>query len=258
LNATVPATGTVSLFQEIIPMSAIASRNGNNASPSAGNGESNDGFLKFLPAVKLHAQIQFRHLPHADREEAIAESIASAFCNYVTACKNGKGHVIRPSTLAHYSVLNAKAGRHVGGPWESKRDALSHVAQRKHRFRVFRLPVRDGYAYDCMAAPDQAVWRDRLLFDRRTPPPDQAALRIDLSSFLARQHDRTRTLLAMLAAGYKQAEAADHLGVTAPAITQRRNRAAREWAVFQGEADDDSVKTERKATTSGNSRAIRS
>ena len=54
---------------------------------------------------------------------------------------------------------------------------------------------------------------------------------------MAGQADRTRTLLAMLAAGHKQTEVADHLGVTPAAICQRRGKARREWAVFQGEGE---------------------
>ena len=54
---------------------------------------------------------------------------------------------------------------------------------------------------------------------------------------MAGQADRTRTLLAMLAAGHKQVEVADHLGVTPVAVCLRRSKARREWLVFQGEGD---------------------
>ena len=36
------------------------------------------GFLRILPAVQTHAQIQFRNLPPHRREDAIQEAIASA------------------------------------------------------------------------------------------------------------------------------------------------------------------------------------
>ncbi len=77
----------------------------------------NTTFLKYLPAVQTHAAIQFRGLSHADREEAVAESVAAAFVGVRTAVHSGKAHRLRPSTVAHYSVLNVKSGRHVGGPW---------------------------------------------------------------------------------------------------------------------------------------------
>ncbi len=229
-------------------MNVLATRrNGNNAAPSAGNGNRNDRFLKLLPAVKLHAQIQFRNLPYADKEEAISESVAAAFCNYTSACQRGKEHVVRPSTLAHYSVLNVKAGRHPGGSWESKTDAMSRVAQRKHGFRVYRVADVDGYAFDCMTAPEQPVWKDRLLYDRRTSPADLACFRIDWSRFLAGQTDRTRVLLGMLGSGHRSVEIADRLGITASAICQRRKKAAREWASFQGDTEPGSAVQNDKA-----------
>ena len=77
--------------------------------------------------------------------------------------------------------------------------------------------------------------------DRKTSPADLACFRLDLSSFLSTQHDRTRTLLAMLAAGHRQVEVADHLGVTPSAVCQRRTKAAREWAVFQGEGPEEAA-----------------
>ena len=192
----------------------------------------------YMQPVMTHAAIQFRHLPAVDREEAVAESVAAAFVGFSSACRRGREHVIPPSMLAHFSVLHARAGRHVGGPWESKKDVMSRVAQRRHGFRVFSLPVRDGYPFDCMAAADQPVWRDRLLYDRRTTPADLACFRVDWSRFLAGQTDRTRVLLGMLGSGYRSVEIADHLGVTAPAVCQRRKKAAREWAVFQGVETD--------------------
>ncbi len=47
-------------------------------------------FLRFLPAVQTHAAIQFRGLPEADREEAVAEATAAAFVNYDSARRRGK------------------------------------------------------------------------------------------------------------------------------------------------------------------------
>ena len=59
-------------------------------------------------------------------------------------------------------------------------------------------------------------------------------------------------VLAMLAAGHKQVEVADHLGVTPSAVCQRRTKAAREWAVFQGEEPEEgSGEWDGNAATSG-------
>ena len=196
--------------------------------------QTNDAFLKLLSAVETHALIAFRHFPAADREEAVAESVAGAFVNFVSAARRGKLHVVTPATLARYGVLHTKCGSHVGGSLDGAKDVMSPRAQRRGGFRIVRLPWDDPRAYHCLKAPDQHVWRLAMMHDRRTPPPEQAAFRIDWSSFMSRQSDRTRTALAMLAAGHKQTEVADKLGVTPAAVCQRMSRARREWAVFQG------------------------
>ena len=54
-----------------------------------------------------------------------------------------------------------------------------------------------------------------------------------MSEFLRRQHDRTRWALAMLAAGYRQVEVAEKLGVTPSAVCQRIKKAKREWMNWQ-------------------------
>lgn len=199
--------------------------------------QSGHGFLRFLPAVQTHAGIQFRHLSEADREEAVAEAVAGAFINYRSAQRRGTTHRLHPSTVARYAVSGVKDGRRAGGGCATKTDVLSFKAQRRGGYEVYPLPRFEDCPFDCMKAPDQQVWRDRLVYDRRALPADLACLRIDWSSFMAGQADRTRTLLAMLAAGFKQTEVADHLGVTPAAVCQRRSKARREWASFQGEGD---------------------
>ena len=113
---------------------------------------------------------------------------------------------------------------------------MSRKAQRLHSFKVVGLPWDSDHAYDCLKDPASPVWKEVLLDNKSTPVPDQAAFRIDWSDFLRQQHDRTRKTLAMLAAGHKQVEVADRLGVTASAVCQRIAKAEREWENLQGES----------------------
>lgn len=62
------------------------------------------GFLNLLPAVQTHAQIQFRHLPLEQREDAIQEAIASACVSYQILAAEGRLHVAHPGTLATFAV----------------------------------------------------------------------------------------------------------------------------------------------------------
>ena len=196
-----------------------------------------NGFLKYLPVVKTHAEIWFRGVPETDREECISEAIAAAFVNYRSACRRGRSAAIRPSMLARFAVQHVNAYRHVGGSQEGKNDALGRRARQIHGFEVQGLPENEAYDFDILKVPDQDVWRLRLRHDRHTAIPDQVSFRIDWSQFLAKQHDRTRTAIAMLAAGYKQVEVADRLGTTASAVCQRMAKAGREWLAYQGDGD---------------------
>jgi len=200
---------------------------------------SSDRFLKLLPAVQAHAMNQFRYLPDADREEAIAEATAAALLNFRIAERHDKADTVTPGTLSRFAVLHVRNGRHVGGSQDRRKDVLSRSAQRRNRFRVYSLPIRDAQSFNCMTAPDQPVWREHLLHDRRTLPSDQAAFRIDWSKFLAGQSDRTRCTLAMLAEGHQQVEVADRLGISPPAVCQRIRRARKEWENFQQTDPDD-------------------
>ena len=191
-------------------------------------------FMRFLPAVQTHAAIRFRDLSAVEREEAITEATAAAFVNVRHALRNGNGHRLRPSMVAHFAVLHVKDGRHVGSSADSKSDVMSRKAQRRGGFQVLGLPWDNRQAYDCMTDTTFPTWRDRLKEDRRSNVADLAAFRLDLSEFLRRQQDRTRRALGLLAAGYRQVEVAEQLGVTPSAICQRRKKAEREWMNWQG------------------------
>lgn len=169
----------------------------------------NAAFLRFLPAVKTHATIQFRALPAADREDAISESVAAAFVNFRSAYQRGKAHRLTPSTVATYAVLHARTGRHVGGFDDDTSDVLSRRAQLKRGFVVHNLPSDSLHRYDCMRDPTSPVWKALLAEDRQTPIADQVSFRIDWSNFLAQQTDRTRQATTLLAMGFRRCEVAD-------------------------------------------------
>jgi DNA-directed RNA polymerase specialized sigma24 family protein len=111
---------------------------------------------------------------------------------------------------------------------------------------LFGLPWDSNHSYNCLADSSAPVWKQMLLEDRQTPVPDQAAFRIDWSAFLRDQHPRTRTALALLAAGHKQNEIADRLGVTPSAVSQRIKRAEREWTLSQ-DGQVPAARSERRA-----------
>jgi len=195
---------------------------------------SHHGFLSYLPIVERHARITFRHLREEAKEEAIAEAVAGAYCNYAAAVQRGRSSALKPSMVARFAVLRVKDGGHVGGSRERRREVLNPKAARSGNFKVHRLRDARDYIYDCLASNDHAVWRLVLLEDRRTPVADQAAFRLDWGSFLSRQSDRVRQIIAALAAGHRRCDVADRFGISASALTQRMNRLHRAWLAFQG------------------------
>ena len=80
-----------------------------------------EGFLKVLPAIQTHAQIQFRRLNADRREEAIQETIAAACAIYQLAAVRGKLNVVCPSSLANFAVRHTKTDRHVGGNQDARK-----------------------------------------------------------------------------------------------------------------------------------------
>ena len=195
----------------------------------------NNTFLQMMPTIQTHASVQFRHLPPIEREEAVAETVAGAYCDFRSAIRRGKSDGVTASTLASFGALHVKDHRHVGTGREKATDPLHPRAQRLGGFRVLALPW-DDVRLDCLKESNPAVWRLNLLHDRKTPVPDQAAFRLDWARFLSQQTDRTRIAMSLLAAGHKRYEVADQLGCTPSALCQRIAGVRRQWQSLQGES----------------------
>jgi len=101
----------------------------------------NNTFLKMMPTIQVHASVQFRHLPPIEREEAIAEAVAGAYCDFRSAVRRGKSDAVTASTLATFGALHVKDHRHVGAGREKATDPLHPRAQRLGGFRVLALPM---------------------------------------------------------------------------------------------------------------------
>ena len=190
------------------------------------DGDWQAGFLGVLPAVRTHAQIQFRRWPRERREDAVQEAIASACASYHGLAAAGRCHVAHPGTLAAFAVMHVRGGRHVGGSQEGARDAMSAVAQRRHRFTT------GSYSDDGREAGGLL---QIALADRRTPVPDLAAFRIDFACWLRTLTRRDRRIVALLANGERTSAVAGRFAISAARVSQLRRRYERAWDVFQGQ-----------------------
>lgn len=184
------------------------------------------GFLAVLPAVEIHAKIQFRHLPLERREDAIQEAIAAACVSYQLLAAQGRLHVAHPGTLATFAVKHVNSGRHVGGSQDAARDAVSPVAQARHGFKTASYDRFDD---------DSGGWRQLTLADRKHPIPDTAAFRIDFARWLRTLTRRDRRIVASLIVGDGTGAVASRFGITPGRVSQLRLEYERRWKVFQGE-----------------------
>src|SRR5256885_6494171 len=96
------------------------------------------GFLVLLPGIRRFARLAFSRLDPVNREESVAEAVATALVAYRRLVELGRQEVAYATPLGRYAVLHVLSGRHVGGR-QSSTDALSRLAQRRHGFGVTSL-----------------------------------------------------------------------------------------------------------------------
>src|SRR5262245_25760267 len=134
---------------------------------SSSTADQHTGFLAILPIIQRQACMAFRHLPHADREDATAATVANAFSSYVRLTERGKKPAHFPAVLATRAAQRVRNGRQFGGR-STSRDVLAQIAQSQRGFRVRSLDTSVG----------EQTWQDALVDNTQTPVPNAAAFRI--------------------------------------------------------------------------------
>jgi hypothetical protein len=196
------------------------------------------GFLKVLPAVQLHAQIQFRHLPPERREDLVREAIASACVSYQLLAAKSRLNVATPATLATYAVRQVRSGRHVGGHQDSAKDAMSPVVRRRHGVQVANFDAAGMVRLPRSANGRTSGWRQVVVEDRRTPVPDIAAFRVDFAEWLATLSRRNRRIISAMAARVGTMDLATRFKVSPGRISQLRRTFEGSWRQFQKQLEE--------------------
>jgi hypothetical protein len=198
-------------------------------------------FLALLPRIKLHANFSFRHIRCPEtRQENIAETIGLCWKWFRRLRECGKDPSRFPSALAAYATRAVRCGRRVCG-MERAKDVLSPRAQLRYGFTVERLPHslatphEDLYG-EANGQRQQDEYEERLRDNTRTPPPEQAAFRIDWPKFLQTLTARDRKLAWFLSLGHSAKAAAAKFNLSPGRVTQLRQQWCREWRCRQGEA----------------------
>jgi hypothetical protein len=193
-------------------------------------------FMALVPRIEAHARCRFRGIPCPNkREDRVAETVALAWCWFLSLYRRGKDPAQFPGTFAALAARAVASGRRLAG-MEKAKDVMSSRA----RFRgviVERLPSSTRSSVEVLAMPRgqklQDALEERLRDNTFTPVPDQVAFRIDWLAFFATLTDRDRKLADFLAEGHSGNAAAVRFGVSAARVTQLRKHWRRNWLRYE-------------------------
>ena len=191
----------------------------------AANSQHNERFLELVPAIERYARLAFRHVQPEEREEAICEVVAYAYCAFRRLSELGKLDVAYASPLARFGVARFRAGRRIGSR-QNAGDVFSGAAQRRVGFSLVSLHS---------TCSGSEIWEEALADDTLTPIPDQVAFRLDFPAWLQGLSRRDRKLAKFLALGNTPSEAARQFAVSRARVSQLRKELQASWQAFQGE-----------------------
>ena len=184
-------------------------------------------FLELLPRIRNYARFAFRSLNASEREEAVAEVIAGAFCAFRRLVQLGKAELAYAAPLARHGVAQYRTGRRVASRMNAG-DVLSPININRKRVRIVSLNPRIS----------DNSWAEGLVDNTQSPVADQAAFRIDFPRWLEQLNERDRRLAEFLAIGNSPSETATKTGLTRGRISQLRQELRTSWQAFHGELDD--------------------
>lgn len=183
-------------------------------------------FLELLPRIRNYARFAFRSLNASEREEAVAEVVAGAFCAFRRLVQLGKSELAYAVPLARYGVAQYRTGRRVASRMNAG-DVLSPININRKRVQIVSLnpPVSDN------------SWAEGLVDNTQSPVPDQAAFRIDFPQWLKQLSERDRRLAEFLAVGNSPSVTATKTGLSRGRVSQLREELRTSWQAFHGDFD---------------------
>jgi hypothetical protein len=197
-------------------------------------------FTLALPRIERHAAFAFRHLAcvHA-RQECIAEVSALAWSWWLRLRRRGRNPNAFASTIATFAARAVRSGRRLCGQ-ERARDAHSPQAQRRHDFRLERLPqaTRSGHErlYGSPTGQSaQDAFEERLRDNTQTPVPEQVAFRLDFPRWLQSHERRNRRLIERMMRGEITLYLAKLFRLSPARVSQLRREFLTNWQAYQGD-----------------------
>src|SRR5262249_50944172 len=162
-------------------------------------------FLTLVPCIETHARMYFRDIRcPVKKEDKVQECVALGWQCFRRLTARGKDVFAFPVVFAATVARAVKCGRRLCGK-ERTSDVLSLLAQQRHGFRVERLPSSTRSPNEQLYADPhgqamQDAFEERLRDNTLTPPPDQAAFRIDFPRWRGTRSERDRRVIDELMA----------------------------------------------------------
>jgi hypothetical protein len=150
--------------------------------------------------------------------------------------KKGKDLALFVSALGAYAVRAVRCGRRLCGQ-EKAKDVMSPLAQQKYGFRVERLPISTATPHENLYGEMDGQrqldeYEERLRDNTMTPPPDQAAFRIDFANWLRSLTSRERQLIKAMARNERTMDLSKEFALSSGRISQLRRQFMESWQKF--------------------------
>ena len=184
-------------------------------------------FLAVMPRVSYLARRRFAYMPREQREDAVAEAIAAGFVAYLSMKRRGRLKLIGTVGFARNAVRHVVAGRHVGGS-QASCDVMSELGRRRHGCSV------QSFDAESVDNTEGCGWLHEAVADRKTPIPEQVAIRVDGGRWLASLNTRERWMIEELAAGEMAVRVAKRFGISPARLSQLRKEWSDSWAACVG------------------------
>ena len=198
-------------------------------------------FLEVLPRIEGRARVYFRDVRCAFKKaDCIAETIGLAWKWFCRLVQRGKDVLQFVGALASLAARAVRSGRRACGQ-ERANDVMSRVAQRRHGFTVQPLtPTRTSH--ENLHSPTsqrlQDIMEERLTDNTVTPPPEQAAFRIDFPQWLKTLTARERRIIRAMSGNERTKDLSQRFGVSAGRISQMRREFKAGWERFVGDIEE--------------------
>lgn len=194
-------------------------------------------FVELLPRIERHGRTVFRHLKcPATRADAIQEMLALAWKWFLRLTERGKNAAEFLAAFTRFLARAVRSGRRLIG-MEKAKDVMCSQAQRRHGFKLESLSAPSVASYhDLYSAVhgqrQHDAFEERLRDNTVTPVPEQAAFRIDWSSWLCGRTERDRRLIDDLMAGERTLDIRRKHGVSPARVSQLRREYHEDWERF--------------------------